>query len=137
VLYFEQQIDSHHIFPVAWCKKQGIDPNKYNCLVNRTPLSAKTNKLIGGEPPSIYLRRFSGYGTYPSRLDAMLRSHAIDPETLRRDDFEAFFAARTTALMKLIEEVMGKSLIEASYQGNTSSNRNGHRPERIGNGYRA
>jgi hypothetical protein len=108
VLYFEEQIDSHHIFPVAWCKKQGIDPNKYNCLVNRTLLSAKTNKLIGAEPPSIYLRRFSVNGTYPSRLDAMLRSHAIDAQTLRQDDFEAFFAARTRALMELIKDAMGK-----------------------------
>ncbi|HEY9710874.1 MAG TPA: hypothetical protein V6D48_21890, partial [Oculatellaceae cyanobacterium] len=107
VLYFEEQIDSHHIFPVAWCRRQGIDPNKYNCLINRSPLSAKTNRVIGGEPPSIYLRRFSAEGTYPSRLDAMLRSHAIDAQTLRRDDFEAFFAARTRALMKLIEDAMG------------------------------
>ena len=131
VIYFEEQIDSHHIFPVAWCKKQGIDPNKYNCLVNRTPLSAKTNRVIGGDPPSIYLTQFSGNGTYPSRLDAMLRSHAIDPETLRRDDFEAFFAARTRALMKLIEEAMGKFLVEAPYKENTSSNRNGYYPALI------
>ncbi|MEW6498323.1 MAG: hypothetical protein AB1589_38355 [Cyanobacteriota bacterium] len=110
VLYFEEQIDSHHIFPVAWCKKQGIDPSKYNCLVNRTPLSAKTNRVIGGEPPSIYLRRLCLNGTFPSRLDEILYSHAIDPATLKRDDFEAFFATRTRALMELIEEVMGKRL---------------------------
>ena len=126
VLYFEEQIDSHHIFPVAWCKKQGIDPNKYNCLVNRTPLSAKTNRVIGGEPPSIYLRRLCVNGTYPSRLDAMLRSHAINPASLERDDFEAFFAARTRALMKLIEEVMGKSLTVEPFQESVTGYKNGN-----------
>jgi hypothetical protein len=137
VLFFEEQIDSHHIFPVAWCKKQGIDPSKYNCLVNRTLLSAKTNKLIGGEPPSVYLRRLCVNGTYPWRLDEMLRTHAIDADALRRDDFEAFFAARTRALMELIEDVMGKSLLKVSDKGSSSSNGNGHYPQRVANGYQA
>lgn len=110
VLYFEEQVDSHHIFPVAWCKKQGIDPKKYNCLVNRTPLSAKTNKKVGGKAPSAYLKELEMSGISPQRLDEMLRSHAIDPETLRRDDFEAFFQARTKALLELIGEAMGKCL---------------------------
>src|SRR4028118_411826 len=39
VLYFEQRVESHHIFPVSWCRKQGIDPKYYNCVVNRTGLS--------------------------------------------------------------------------------------------------
>ena len=29
VLYFEQRVESHHIFPVSWCRKHGIDPKKY------------------------------------------------------------------------------------------------------------
>ncbi|MEM9928139.1 MAG: hypothetical protein AAF915_31225 [Cyanobacteria bacterium P01_D01_bin.50] len=60
VVYFEEQIDSHHIFPIAWCRKQGIDPKIYNCLVNRTPLSAKSNKKIGSKAPSLYLKDISG-----------------------------------------------------------------------------
>ena len=112
VLYFEQRVESHHIFPVSWCTKQGIDPKKYNSLVNRTPLSAKTNKKIGCKPPSIYLRQLEREGTSPERLDDMLRSHAIDPTTLRRDDFERFFAARTRALMELISKAMNRSTVQ-------------------------
>jgi hypothetical protein len=110
VLYFEQRVESHHIFPVSWCRKQGIDPKKYNSLVNRTPLSAKTNKKIGSKAPSVYLRQLERERTSPERLDDMLRSHAIDPEMLRHDDFEGFFVARTQALMELIAKAMGKSL---------------------------
>jgi hypothetical protein len=101
VLYFEQRVESHHIFPVSWCRKHGIDPKKYNCLVNRTPLSAKTNRKIGSKAPSVYLKEFEMSGTSPEKLDEMLRSHAIEPEFLRQDDFEGFFAARTKALMEL------------------------------------
>jgi hypothetical protein len=111
VVYFEQKVESHHIFPVAWCKKQGIAPLYYNCLVNRTPLTAKTNKKIGSKSPSVYLSKLEKEGILPARLDEMLRLHAIEPKFLRQDDFEGFFAARTKALMELIDRAMGKHLI--------------------------
>ncbi len=126
VLYFEQRVESHHIFPVSWCKKQGIDPKKYNSLVNRTPLSAKTNKKIGSKSPTAYLKQFERSGTSPSRLDEMLRSHAIDPEMLRRDDFEGFFVARTQALMELIAKAMGKSFPGRSFEGDSWESKNGN-----------
>ena len=110
MIYFEEKIDSHHIFPVAWCRKKGIDPKKYNCLINRTPLSAKTNKKIGSKAPSVYLEEFELCGTSATRLDEILRSHAISPKTLRRDDFEGFFQMRANNLLTLIGKAMGKSL---------------------------
>jgi hypothetical protein len=132
VVYFEQQVESHHIFPVAWCRKQGIEPKKYNSLVNRTPLSAKTNRKIGSKAPSAYLKQFELSGTSPSRLNEMLRSHAIDPHKLRRDDFEGFFAARTQALMELISQAMGKNLVveplNVPSEDYGNSNGNGYHP---------
>ncbi|MEI2581764.1 hypothetical protein [Scytonema sp. PRP1] len=110
VVYFEEQIDSHHIFPVAWCRKQGIDPKKYNCLVNRTPLSAKTNKRIGSKAPSLYLKEFELHGTVVASFEEILRSHCIKLETLRCDNFDAFFQTRAKALMELIGRAMGKTL---------------------------
>ncbi len=130
VLYFEQQIDSHHIFPVKWCQEQDIDPNKYNSLVNRTPMSAKTNKQIGSKAPSVYLKKFEMSGTSTGRLDDMLRSHVIDPSMLRRDDFEGFFAARTRALMSLTGKAMGKSLNVEPFEATAGEYKNGN-----GNGF--
>ncbi len=43
---FNDPIDSHHIFPVAYCKKQGIDKDRYNSLVNLTPFDYQTRKLV-------------------------------------------------------------------------------------------
>ncbi|WP_066425913.1 DUF262 domain-containing protein [Anabaena sp. 4-3] len=126
VIYFEEQIDSHHIFPVAWCRKQGIDPKKYNCLINRTPLSAKTNKKIGSKAPSVYLEEFERSGTSVKRLDEILRSHAISPKTLRRDDFEGFFQMRANNLLTLIGKAMGKSLSFESFQDFSGEYHNGN-----------
>jgi hypothetical protein len=41
-------------------------------------------------------------------MDALLRTHAIDPEALRTDDFDAFFEARMEAIVGLIEAATRK-----------------------------
>jgi hypothetical protein len=43
-------------------------------------------------------------------MDQILRSHLIDPVSLRSDDFESFFKARQAALLGRIEEAMGKRI---------------------------
>jgi len=108
VKFFNDPIESHHIFPVAYCRRMGIEASQYNCLINRTPLSEGTNRLIGGKAPSVYLAKLQQQGISKKRLDEILRSHLIEPETLWNDDFEGFFAARTQALLDLIGKVMGK-----------------------------
>ena len=44
-------------------------------------------------------------------MDAILRTHSIDPSKLRADDFEGFFQGRKLALIGLIERAMGKRAI--------------------------
>lgn len=116
VIYFEEQINSHHIFPVSWCRKQGIDAKDYNCLLNRTPISATTNKKISAKPPSVYLREFEESGITPWKLERMLHSHAIEPRFLYQDDFEGFMAARTEALLELIGKAMGRNLLREYFE---------------------
>ena len=110
VKYFNDRIDSHHIFPQAWCRAQGIDERWANCIVNKTPLSAKTNNAIGSRPPSVYLAQLEQKGIARKRLNVILRSHLIEPDTLWADDFEAFFQARSQALVNLIGQRMGKPI---------------------------
>jgi hypothetical protein len=43
-------------------------------------------------------------------LDEILRTHAIDPEALRNDDFYTFFEQREAQLLDLIEKAMGKAV---------------------------
>ena len=53
--YFDLAIDIHHIFPRAYCEKQNYKRGLWNSSVNKSPLSAKSNRSIGGRAPSTYL----------------------------------------------------------------------------------
>ncbi|NJL23151.1 MAG: hypothetical protein HC895_23705 [Leptolyngbyaceae cyanobacterium SM1_3_5] len=108
VRHYDDPIESHHIFPVAYCKQQAIPLSQYHCLVNRTPLSRLSNQKIGGRAPSQYLRTLELQGISRQRLDAILRSHLIEPETLWNDDFDSFLTTRTQSLLKLVMQAMGK-----------------------------
>ena len=111
--FFNDRIDVHHIFPRAWCRKNGIPESVFNSIVNKTPLSAATNGFIGGDAPSSYLKRIEGRSRLSSEaLDAILRTHLIEPEHLRNDDFEAFFAARIEALSGVVSKAMGKPVVK-------------------------
>lgn len=113
-VFFGENVDIHHIFPQDWCKKQGIKPAVFDSIINKTPLSFRTNRIIGGVAPSQYLAKLeAGDKTTPgvdsNRLDIYLRSHLIDPVHLRTDDFDAFFYSRQKRLLALIEQATGKS----------------------------
>ena len=110
--FFNDRIDIHHIFPQAWCKARGIAPTVFNSIVNKSPLSRSSNASIGGDAPSVYLGRIERRdGVAKASLDTILRSHLIDPEHLRKDDFDAFFDARLKALSGLVAGAMGKPVV--------------------------
>jgi hypothetical protein len=109
--YFDDKIDIHHIFPQHWCRNNGIEPKRCDCIVNKTPLAAKTNRMIGASSPSVYLGRIQKNAVIiPTRMDEILESHLIAPAFLRTDDFLAFFKARERALLDRVETVMGKPI---------------------------
>ena len=108
-MYFDDKIDIHHIFPQDWCKKKPVPSQKFDCIVNKTPISAKTNRQIGGNAPSVYLSRVQKAAVITdARMDEILSSHLIAPVPLRADDFDAFFSARSAALLDKIEKAIGK-----------------------------
>jgi hypothetical protein len=112
-VFFGENVDIHHIFPQDWCKKHGIKPAVFDSIINKTPLSYRTNRLIGGAAPSEYLAKLeAGNATTPpidpARLNGYLVSHLIDPSLLRADRFEALMADRQKTLLALIEQATGK-----------------------------
>jgi len=115
-VFFDENVDIHHIFPEAWCKQQGTKPEVYNSIINKTPLSARTNRIIGGVAPSTYLARLEkGSGQNApiasDRLVSILGTHEIDVELMQGDKFDAFFDDRRGRLLKLIETAMGKPAV--------------------------
>lgn len=109
-------LDIHHIFPQDWCEKQGIHKKQYNTVVNKTPLSYKANRMIGGVAPSVYLGKLQKHEQVmidDNAMDAILQTHAIEPSLLRGDDFHGFYASRKQALLGLIGNAMGKLIQQA------------------------
>ncbi|MEA5153605.1 GmrSD restriction endonuclease domain-containing protein [Raineyella sp.] len=116
--YADMNVDIHHIFPYKWCVDNAIDDERRESIVNKTTLSAITNRRIGGVAPSKYLTAIEkAADVTPERLDGFLVSHRCAPEAMRTDDFDAFFAARREALVKLVEKAMGKSVQRDASEG--------------------
>lgn len=106
-------MDIHHVFPQDWCKKQGLTPAVFDSILNKTPLSYRTNRIVGGAAPSAYLAKLEqGNAANPpitrATLDALLRTHLIDPDLLWADQFADFMADRQKRLLALIERATGK-----------------------------
>ena len=116
--YFEDSVDIHHIFPYDWCEKNSIPTGQRDCIINKTPISARSNRMIGGNAPSVYLEAIQKNAEISAtRMDEILRSHLIAPAFLREDNFSAFFTQRETSLLDIIEKAMGKSMMrEAASQ---------------------
>lgn len=116
----EIALDIHHIFPRDWCEKQGVGRDGYDSILNKTPISYKANRKIGGDAPSQYLPRIQQemqVGLSDAEMDALLASHALDPDLLRKDAFADFVEDRRRRLSRLVEKAMGKSVIQVSEDG--------------------
>ncbi|QQD19679.1 DUF262 domain-containing protein [Spongiibacter nanhainus] len=107
----EVSLDIHHIFPKAWCQSHGIAPRVYDSIINKTPISYKANRMIGGDAPSIYLDKLQRHAHVQAddeTFDRILSGHCIPADEMRNNDFHGFYATRKHRLLKLIENAMGK-----------------------------
>lgn len=111
VQYVDLAVDIHHIFPQKWCHENGVDDEHRESIVNKTTISARTNRTIGGSAPSVYLDYIEKRAQVSSvRLDELLASHLVPAEQLRSDDFDVYFSTRREALCQLVEAAIGKSV---------------------------
>jgi hypothetical protein len=113
----ERGIDIHHIFPRKWCEAKGISPRVFNSIVNKTAISYKANRKIGGSAPSTYLAQIEhdkAVQLSAAAMDAILSTHCITPSFLRSDDFDGFYQDRKATLLKFVEQAMGKHSIVTS-----------------------
>lgn len=109
--YDDSRVDIHHVFPKAWCGRQKppVPPRLYDSIINKTPIDAKTNRIIGGNAPSVYLKRLER-DIKPDKLQQALRAHWLNPDLLTADQFAEGFVARGEAMLELIGQAMGKPL---------------------------
>jgi hypothetical protein len=118
-LFFDDNVDIHHVFPRDWCKKQQIPRRVYDSILNKSPLTARTNRKIGGVAPANYLEVLLQEVKDPddaekrTQLDDRLTSHALDPALLWSNDFEGFMRDRQLQFTRLIESVINRPVIAA------------------------
>ena len=114
-VFFDEAVDIHHVFPQKWCKDQGISRDLYDSIINKTPLSKRTNQIIGGDAPSNYLAKLETGSSQDTpvekqQLSEFLSSHLVPEDVLRDDDFEGFLKIRQKNLIGLIEQATGKQV---------------------------
>lgn len=109
--YSSEKIDIHHIFPKNYCVEQGYSKAKWNSIVNKTPISASSNREIGGVAPSVYLGKLEKKGSVPSSdLDDYVETHWIDHTLLRDNDFQNFIIDHSKKLLNAIEAATGRTI---------------------------
>jgi hypothetical protein len=111
-VFSDENIDIHHIFPRSYCESQGFDKARWNSIANKTPLSYRTNRIIGGNAPSAYLRKIEKDGhVTESDVDSFATTHLIDISSLRNDRFNEYFINRAKAILGLVGSAMGKPVM--------------------------
>lgn len=111
VTYFEEYVDIHHIFPKKWCDDNSVPSGVRDSIVNKTPLSYKTNRKIGGAAPSEYLKKLrKETKTDEIRQDEILKTHIVSSNALFEDDFPTHFDERAKEILKVIAAAMGKRI---------------------------
>ena len=115
--YVEEATDIHHIFPQNYCEKMHLDKAQWNSVINKTPLYARTNRIIQGVAPSKYLSSIErNHGVNPIDLNKYLSSHQIDVTSIRQNDFATYYEKRKQSLLDLIEQATGKLVSGRSEQ---------------------
>ena len=108
--YLDEKTDIHHIYPEIQCQNAGFPANKWNSVINKTPIYASTNRSIGGRLPSDYIKTMANKGLSDPQIDAALESHMVNPILLRSDDFFPYVTDRATRILNCIEKAMGKAV---------------------------
>ena len=110
--YQDFGVDIHHIFPQKWCSDNGIDDRFVQSIVNKTPISAATNRFISAKAPSKYVGELAAKAQVDldEARDA-IRSHLVPVDRLEANDFDGFFEKRKGALLEVIGHAMGKPVL--------------------------
>lgn len=109
----DESPDIHHIFPEAYCTKKGYKKEKWNSIVNKTPLLPASNRAIGGSAPSVYCKKIMRDANIEeAALKDRIESHLINYAVFIEDDFDLYFIDRAKRLLSIIEKAMGKTVTD-------------------------
>lgn len=113
-------LDDHHIIPNSWEKAKTLKDISIDTILNRTPLTAETNRVvIGSQLPNEYLPKLIAQNS-EATVRGMMESHLIsakafdillrDPFT--PDDFLTFITEREYTIKQAIESLLIKGRLD-------------------------
>lgn len=108
----------HHFFPKAYLKKNNMDENKINHIINITIVDNFLDKRkIRDKAPSIYMSEFKKQNL---NINDTMKTHLInlDDFGIWDDNYELFFYKRAEIISKEIEERIIKRAIDDMPQPN-------------------
>lgn len=108
--YTLENTDIHHIFPASYCEKMGYPMKKWNSVVNKTMISASTNRSIGGMAPSKYVQKLFRENADVESVKKAICSHKIDFDLLSEDKFVEYINDRAIKLLDRVEKATGKAV---------------------------
>lgn len=112
-------LDDHHIVPSSW-GASNLGGNFVHTILNRTPLTADTNrKIIGSKLPNQYLPEMIKQNGEQA-VHEIMESHFISPTALAillsnpftSDDFDEFIAERQRTFQYAIETLLVKERLD-------------------------
>jgi hypothetical protein len=101
------ELDDHHIFPIAYLKKKGIEGDEVNNILNRTLIASRTNRRINKTAPSVYLSDMTEELGSESKVKQVLKTHFINAKAyaaMKNDDYDKFLEAREEEITKEIKK---------------------------------
>lgn len=111
------KLDDHHIVPNAAFKK--IAGSSINSILNRTPLSSKTNRhIIGARMPNVYLKEMFDNND-EKKVYRVLESHLLSKkavdillrEPFTKSDWDEFLEERKHSIIQAIENKLIKETL--------------------------
>ncbi len=93
VQYASLAVDIHHLSEgLVWAN--GVNDEHREGIVNKTAISATTNRTIGGAAPSVILKTIETKAQIgANQLDSLLEAHLVPAELLRSSAFTEYFGS--------------------------------------------
>jgi len=112
-------LDDYYIVPQSWGKENTIG-TEINSILNRTPLSSKTNRnIIGKQLPNVYLKNMFENNDH-EKVFQVLQSHLISRRAVdillrnpfTKDDYKEFLEERKQSILQAIKDKIIDNKIE-------------------------
>jgi hypothetical protein len=113
----EYAVDVRQIFPKSWAQRANGQSRPTNSIVNKTPLSYRAAQDMTGAPGSYLPSLVAASDMRPEWFDDVIATHLIDPDALRSNDYERFYADRSKQLQDLVHAAMGKRTMHRDATG--------------------